>query len=81
MITIVEQEINGVAVNNIKLSINIWLNQPGDVKLQCVYYSSADNTRVKSDVLLIPEEIYNNWGTDDNYIINWASQQLGFTVI
>lgn len=29
----------------------------------------------------IPQNVYNSWGTDDNYLINWALEQNGFTIL
>jgi len=29
--------------------------------------------------LIMDQETYANWGTDDEYVIDWALNQLGFT--
>jgi hypothetical protein len=31
--------------------------------------------------LTMDQTTYNGWGSDDNYVNEWATQQLGFTII
>lgn len=31
--------------------------------------------------LHMPQDIYDQWGTDDNYVIDWALNELNFTRI
>lgn len=31
--------------------------------------------------ITMPSEIYNEWGTNDGFVIDWACDQLGFTII
>ena len=40
----------------------------------------TNNNFVKMEFLEMSGEDYNNWGSDDNYIINYVAQKYGFTV-
>jgi hypothetical protein len=44
--------------------------------VQVVRYTANDRF-VDTQIVLIPSEVYVNWGTDDNVIIDYALQQLG----
>jgi hypothetical protein len=39
-----------------------------------------NNTIVNVQTLELTGEDYSNWGTDDNYIINYVVQKLGFVI-
>lgn len=43
--------------------------------------SSTDNECVLSGELLIDGQDFIDWGSDDNYIINWTLNKLNFTKI
>lgn len=81
MALIVEQIINDVVVNSIQLSTRINLETNSNVKITCNFFASDSGERVKQEILLIPSDIYDNWGTDDQYIINWVAGQLGVTLL
>jgi hypothetical protein len=39
-----------------------------------------NNTIVNVQTMELTGEDYSNWGTDDNYIINYVVQKLGFVI-
>jgi hypothetical protein len=40
-----------------------------------------DEKSFESKTLDMPEDIYENWGTDDSTIINWVYEELGLTLV
>lgn len=37
--------------------------------------------RLASGFLIMPEEIFTEWGSDNQYVIDWAAEQLGLELI
>lgn len=46
---------------------------------RAVMYDANDNVIDKQNVSLEGED-YTNWGNDDEYVIQFAADQLGFTI-
>lgn len=42
-----------------------------------ITFYDINNTFVERKIVHIPPEIYSQWGTDDNFIIDYAFSQLG----
>lgn len=71
------------AVNVLHVVTNVLLQIPeftfgGEFYIRVQYCTDAGQT-VKVDNVLIPSDIYAQWGTDDQYIINYVLGQLGLT--
>lgn len=45
-----------------------------------VIFNSEDNV-VKSEKVLIPPEVYSQWGQDDNFITNYVLEQMNLIVV
>ena len=44
-----------------------------------LFYDANDNI-VKTEVLMLTQEEYNNWGIDDNYIMNLIAQRYNVEI-
>lgn len=42
-----------------------------------VYISAENGAIVKTDRVLIPPEVYAEWGQDDRFIVDYVMEQLG----
>lgn len=66
--------------NEIKIMVSFNLE---DVTARVMYQLMDSDTRrvLSNNSLLIPEDIYELWGADNNYIINWVAEQIGIELI
>jgi hypothetical protein len=55
---------------------NVILNVSASIDAQ-ILDSNSNIIEVKH--LLLEQPDYSNWGTDDEFIVNWVLQQLGLT--
>jgi len=69
----------GIA-NEIKIMVSFNLE---DVTARVMYQLMDSDTRrvLSNNSLLIPEDIYELWGADNQYIINWVAEQIGIELI
>lgn len=81
MASILEQTINGVTVNSVRFSTTINLETNSNVKIICNFFASDSDVIIKQERLIIPSDVYDGWGADDTYIMNWVAGELGFTII
>lgn len=44
-------------------------------------YDNINKKTVTQGSVLLPEEIYNQWGTDNKIIIDWVIQELGLELL
>jgi len=59
-------EVNGVVLNtSARLSVRLY---------------DKNNTIVNVQTMELIGEDYTNWGNDDNYVINYVVQKLGFVI-
>lgn len=61
--------------NQLSIDVNYKLNAP----VQHLYFWFKDETQkiVEEGSLIIPEEVVEQWGSDDQVIIDWALYELG----
>lgn len=46
------------------------------------YVLTDDNNKyVVGGIINVPQEIYDNWGTDDSYIVNYCLNELKLTAV
>jgi len=69
----------GIA-NEIKIRVIFDLE---DITARITYQLLNSDTKkiVSHNTLVIPEDVYSQWGTDNQYIIDWVAQQLGLELI
>lgn len=48
-------------------------------KVRCYYMKEDGNSCYMTDDLLTGDD-YTNWGTDDDYIVNWVCQKYGLVL-
>ena len=46
-----------------------------------VFFYNSNDTVIKVERVEIPEEVYTNWGTDDQVIIDYVLNALGLEVV
>jgi hypothetical protein len=46
-----------------------------------VYVRTEDGIVVKTDRVLIPPEVYTEWGQDDRFIVDYVMEQLGLVEV
>ena len=56
---------------------NIIMNE--SVNLLVSYYNDKDKY-VETTHLLLDGDDYKNWGSDDNYLLNWVCNKLNLTI-
>jgi hypothetical protein len=54
-------------------SVNVILNTSADI---LIYLKNSDNVIVASEMVVIEGADYANWGSEDNYIVNYISNYL-----
>lgn len=62
-------------ITKIQLSVPQFLFNATEMDVYVTMYTE-DMQFVNSQLVHIPPDIYKNWGTDDNYIINYVLQQI-----
>lgn len=48
-------------------------------KIRVILYDSL-KTKADAKYLTLLQPEYSNWGSDDNFIVNWVCNQLGLTL-
>jgi hypothetical protein len=71
---------NLVKVNEIRISTLFDL-EDNTARVVCKFLRSDNKKMVSQTNLVIPEEIYTQWGVDNQFIIDWVSEKLGITLI
>lgn len=63
------------------LSLRIMTFEPNPANGVHLYWSiyNADNQMFKDGNLHFDKELYDAWGDDDNYLIDWVLEQLELT--
>jgi len=69
-----------VKVNEIKISTLFDL-EDSTARVVCKYHRSDNNKMISQSNLVIPEDVFSQWGADNQYVINWVAQQLGLELI
>ena len=66
--------------NEIKIMVNFNLEE---VTARAIYQLIDSDSRkvLSNNLLVIPEDIYELWGADNQYIINWVAEQIGIELI
>ena len=66
--------------NEIKIRVIFDLE---DTTARITYQLLNSDTKkmVSHNTLIIPEDIYTQWGADNQFIIDWVAEQLGITLI
>jgi len=52
-----------------------------DPILTCTYLTKDSKKPIHHVDLNIPRDIYDNWGLDNNIVIDWAIESLGHTLV
>lgn len=69
----------GVA-NEIKIRVIFDLEDTtAKITYQLLNYDTKEI--VSHNTLIIPEDVYSQWGTDNQFIIDWVSSKLGIELI
>jgi hypothetical protein len=79
-------------MNTTEYAIETVLGTATKIRLTCTgYYIGMNSCYIKFELLSSTDQLvalgnmqmsstdYANWGTDDNYVINWACTKLGLT--
>ena len=69
-----------VKVNEIKISTFFDL-EDNIAKVICKYIRSDTKKMISQANLVMPQDIYSQWGADNQYIINWVAEQLNLELI
>jgi hypothetical protein len=67
---------NTISPNNPQPPVFYWQVFSSEIVSDMVTY-----TPVLGDNLYMDVETYNEWGTNDEFVIQWACNQLGFIII
>jgi len=54
---------------------NVVLNTKAVINVECL---NSSNNVIDTKTLIMTGNDYANWGSSDNYVINWVAQQLNF---
>jgi hypothetical protein len=66
-----------IIMNSISITVTeIELNVKANIRV--IFYDNEFNS-IKTEYLVLQQPDYSNWGTDDQFIINWTLQQLGLS--
>ena len=64
-----------IIMNSISITVTeIELNVKANIRV--VFYDNDYNS-IKTEYLILQQPDYSYWGTDDQFIVNWALQKLG----
>ena len=54
---------------------NVVLNTKAVINVECL---NSSNNVIDTKTLIMTGNDYANWGSSDNYVVNWVAQQLNF---
>lgn len=74
-ITIYPHQVNVLRIDSVKVRS---LGSNGNALILCTYISESDQ-QVQSQVVEMPTEVYNTWGSDDTIVLDYALNALGLT--
>lgn len=76
----IEQISYGVLGNADQIEITIGSFSLGEIPRVIVSFKNSEKT-LETKVLEMPEETYQNWGTDDQVVVDFVLEELGLTEI
>lgn len=74
----IEQISYGVLGNADQIEITIGSFSLGEIPRVIVSLKNSEKT-LETKLLEMPEETYQNWGTDDQVVIDWVLDELNLT--
>ena len=69
-----------VKVNEIKISTLFDLEET-TARVACKFIRSDNKKMISQTNLVIPQDVYSQWGADNQYVINWVAEQLNLELI
>ena len=64
---------NSVSITVMDIELNVKAN------IRVIFYDNEYNS-IKTEYLVLQQPDYSNWGTNDQFIIDWSLQQLNLTL-
>jgi hypothetical protein len=64
-----------IIMSSVNITVTeIDLNTKANIRV--IFYDNDYNS-IKTEYLVLEQPDYSNWGTDDQFIVDWTLQQLG----